>query len=116
MRGVVVRYSTKAARSDENARLIENVFAELAATAPDGLHYMSVRAADGTSFVHIALVDTPDGTNPLTSSPAFAEFQRAIADRVDEGPVVTEVTVVGSYGFGLVPDAGSQRGADRGRG
>jgi hypothetical protein len=106
----VVRYTTRPDRSDDNADLIRNVFAELAASAPEGLHYMSVRAGDGASFVHVALIDTPDGTNPLSSSPAFAEFQRDIADRIEEGPTTAEVTVVGSYGFGLDAQAPSEKG------
>ena len=35
----VVRYRTKPEQADENARLIEAVFAELADQEPDGLHY-----------------------------------------------------------------------------
>ena len=57
------------------------------------------RLEDGVSFVHVASVDTDDGTNPLNASPAFAEFQRQIGDRVAEGPVASRATVVGSYRF-----------------
>ena len=31
---------------------------------------------------------------------AFGEFQRDIPDRMVEGPVVTDATIVGSFGFG----------------
>ncbi len=95
----VVRYRTKPDRADENQGLIEQVFAGLAASRPDGLRYMTVRLADGVSFIHVASVETEDGVNPLLTTPAFGEFQREIADRLEEGPVVTEATVVGSYEF-----------------
>ncbi len=95
----VVRYTTKPDRADENQAFVEKVFAELAAHRPDGLRYMTFRLEDGVTFVHVASVETPDGTNPLGSVPAFGAFQREIADRCEEGPVVMGATVVGTYGF-----------------
>lgn len=96
---IVVRYRPKPDRADENQRLVEAVFAELAANDPGGLRYATLRLADGT-FVHIA--DVRGDTNPLADSAAFAEFQLEIADRCDEGdgPNPQEAIVVGSYGFG----------------
>ena len=98
---VVVRYRTRPDRADENQALVEQVFAELAASQPDGLRYATFRLADGEQFVHVAEVDTPDGTNPLASVAAFGEFQREIPERMAEGPVVADATLVGSYGFGF---------------
>ncbi len=95
----VVRYQTKPERADENQALVEDVFAELAATGPAGLRYATFRLADGVSFIHVASVDTDDGTNPLTATPAFAAFLEGIADRCDEGPVASTATLVGSYRF-----------------
>jgi hypothetical protein len=99
MPNVVVRYQTKPERAEENQTLIEQVFAALNDVQPDGLRYASFRLADGVSFVHVASVETDDGTNPLTELPAFAEFLKDIGDRVQEGPISTEATVVGSYRF-----------------
>ncbi|HEY4376273.1 MAG TPA: hypothetical protein VGM93_03910 [Acidimicrobiales bacterium] len=99
MGATVVRYKAKPDRADENQEYVEKVFAELATTAPEGLRYATFRLADGVSFVHVAFVDTPDGSNPLSSTPAFASFVAGIADRCDEPPVATEATVVGSYNF-----------------
>jgi hypothetical protein len=96
---VIVRYKSKPDRADENQALVEQVFAELDASGPAGFRYASFRLADGVSFVHVASVETDDGTNPLTQTPAFAEFVRDIADRCEEGPVASDATVVGSYGF-----------------
>src|SRR5689334_11206468 len=98
---VAVRYTTKPGRADENQAFVEKVFAELAADQPEGLRYMTFRLADGVSFLHIASVETDDGTNPLGGVAAFAEFQAEIGDRCAEGPVVSDATLVGSYGFGM---------------
>jgi hypothetical protein len=99
----VVRYRTKADRADENAALVEQVFAQLHADAPSGLQYMTLRLADGVSFVHVAVVETDDGSNPLTTTAAFEAFQREVSDRCEEGPVAVKATVVGAYGFPLDP-------------
>jgi hypothetical protein len=96
---VVVRYKVKPARVEENERLIARVFAELAERRPAGLRYASLRLADGVSFVHIASIDTEDGSNPLAAIPAFADFTRDIAERCDEPPVGQDARLVGSYGF-----------------
>ncbi len=82
------------------------MFAELNAERPDGLRYITFRLADGVSFVHVASVSSADGVNPLGSTPAFGDFQREIADRLVDGPVVSEATVVGSYGFPADVDTG----------
>jgi hypothetical protein len=95
----VVRYKTKSDRAEENQALIEKVFGQLDVERPGGLRYASFRLADGVSFVHIASVDTDDGANPLVSTSAFSEFVREIGDRLEEGPVTSDATVVGSYRF-----------------
>ncbi|MGZ4704202.1 MAG: hypothetical protein ACXWCM_04975, partial [Acidimicrobiales bacterium] len=84
----VVRYRTRPDRADENQALVEEVFAELAEHRPEGLRYATLRLEDGVTFVHVASTDTPDGSNPLASTEAFDAFQREIADRCDEGPLV----------------------------
>jgi hypothetical protein len=91
----VITYKTKPESADENARLVGAVYAELAAEKPEGLKYATFRLDDGVSFVHVALLD--GDVNPLTTSAAFGEFQADIANRVAEGPVPSDATVVGSY-------------------
>ncbi len=92
----VIRYRTKPERADENQKLIEDVFAELAERRPAGLRYASYRQGDGTSFMHVVTVDG-DAPNPLVGLDAFGRFQADIAARCDEQPVATDATVVGSY-------------------
>ena len=75
---VVVRYKTRADAADENQRLVQRVFAQLAEDDPGGLRYATFRLADGVTFVHVATVEGE--VNPLSKSSAFAEFQRDIAE------------------------------------
>jgi hypothetical protein len=100
MRTVVVRYETKPDRADENQRLVEKVFAELAERQPENFRYAAFRQEDGVSFVHI-VVETGDGSNPraLSDIDAFAEFQKGIADRCAVQPVAQGAQVVGSHRF-----------------
>jgi hypothetical protein len=93
----VIRYRTKPEQADENERLIQDVFAELAVEQPTGLRYATFRLADRVSFVHVAVLEGE--TNPLVDLPAFGAFQENIGDRVTEGPDASDATVVGSYGF-----------------
>jgi hypothetical protein len=93
-RTVVVRYRTTPETAEENQRLVRQVYAELAATAPDGLRYVTLRLGDGVSFVHVALTE---GDDVLSTLPAFREFQRRIGDRVEAPPAVEPAEIVGSY-------------------
>jgi hypothetical protein len=96
MKRVMVRYKVKPDRAGENEQFIKQVFDALDRERPAGLHYTSLKLADGVSFVHIATHDA-DGSNPLTSLPEFKAFTAGIKDRCEELPVSTEWTEVGSY-------------------
>ena len=94
-RTLIIRYRTRPDAAEENSRLIEAVFDSLAELGPSDFDYTTYRLADGVSFVHIARLD---GTvNPLPTLPAFADFQRDLAERCLEQPAPSEATVVGSY-------------------
>ena len=71
---VNVQYETEPERADENQALVEKVFAALGERRPAGLRYASYRLADGVRFVHVASIETDDGTNPLTDTPEFRQF------------------------------------------
>jgi quinol monooxygenase YgiN len=96
---VMVRYKTSEKHADTNAALVRAVFEELRARAPKGLRYATYRLEDGMTFVHIATLDSPDD-NPLTALPAFKAFQKELKDRCVEPPAFSELSPVGSYGFG----------------
>jgi hypothetical protein len=93
----VVRYTTQPGAADENERLIKAVFAQLTEQQPAGLRYVAIRLDDGTSFIHVAVLD--DDHNPLTALPAFGEFVSAINERCTSGPAPGNGTVVGAYGM-----------------
>ncbi|WP_328988482.1 nuclear transport factor 2 family protein [Kribbella sp. NBC_01245] len=93
MNTAVIRYQTSADQADENQRLIENVFAELAATRPEGLRYQCVRLDDGVTFVHVVSAEN----DSLPALASFQEFQRQFAHRVAAGPDRSPGQLVGSY-------------------
>jgi hypothetical protein len=95
MRQVMVRSKVKPDRVAENEQLVRAVYEELHRTHPDGLRYGTFRLDDGVSFVYLA--STGDGQNPLSEVSAFMKFQKDIADRCDEPPVVTELREIGSF-------------------
>jgi hypothetical protein len=96
----MVRYRVKLGQSERNEQLVRAVYEELHRADPTGFRYATFRLEDGVSFVHIAESDSP-ANNPLPQLAAFQEFQKDIADRCDEPPVVGEATEVGSFRFGL---------------
>ena len=55
----------KADKADENRQLIEAVFTALKEASPPNLRYASFVQEDGVSFVHIASIETDDGSSPL---------------------------------------------------
>jgi quinol monooxygenase YgiN len=95
MKTIMVRYKTSPTHADANETLVRAVFEELRARAPGGIRYASYR--DGTTFVHIATLETPD-ENPLATLPSFKAFQKELKDRCVEAPVVSELSPVGAYG------------------
>jgi len=96
MRTVMVRYKVKPELADENQRLIEQVFAQLARDKPAGLRYQSFRLSDGVSFAHVATHDGADG-NPLVQLDAFRAFVAGLKERCEEPPLQLEVQPIGRY-------------------
>ena len=97
METTVVRYKVKADQAEQNRAFIRRVFEELDANKPDGLRYVSFNLADGLSFVHIAVVESEDGENPLQKIAAFKDFIAGIKDRCEEPPVASSADIIGSY-------------------
>lgn len=97
MSTTVVRYKVKEGRGDENQKLVQAVFSELAETALDGLRYGTLRLEDGVTFVHIALTD--GDTSPLNESAAFKAFVDGLPERCAEPPAPTAASIIGNYGL-----------------
>jgi hypothetical protein len=93
----IIRYQTRADAADENQKVVEQVFAELAEKQPEDVRYTVLRLDDGVTFVHIVEQDG-DG-NSLAPLAAFQEFQRTIGSRAEVKPSREQFTVVGSYRF-----------------
>jgi hypothetical protein len=96
MTTTVVRYHTRPEAADENQRLVEAVYAELATRQPGSFSYTTFRLDDGM-FVHIAEIEGSE--NPLTSLPAFAAFVQHVGERCEpgQGPNPQTGQVVGTY-------------------
>jgi hypothetical protein len=95
MKRSLIRYTTKPDRADENERLIQAVFEELRAKAPDSVRYLALRLADGT-FLHL-VADEGSGGNPIPGLAAFRAFQSGIKDRCVQPPQSEEAVIVGNY-------------------
>ena len=95
----MVSYKVKADRVAENERAAAAVYEALRTARPVGLRYATFRLGDGVSFVHIVSHEEADGSNALTSLPAFKAFSAGIKDRCEQPPVRVELTEIGAYGF-----------------
>jgi hypothetical protein len=92
----VIRYQTKPEATQHNTELIENVFRELEAAAPDGVRYLALRTADGT-FIHFFAYEHEGDDDAITGLPAFAAFVAGGAERRTGPPDRADVTVIGDY-------------------
>jgi hypothetical protein len=97
MSRVIVRYRVKPDQADRNEGLVRAMYEELHRADPSGFRYATFMLEDGVTFIHIAEQDGPD--NPLAKIDAAGEFQRDLAARCDEPPVVMQATEVGSFAF-----------------
>ena len=95
----MVTYTLKPDCQAEHERLARAVFDALAQARPPGLHYATLRSADGLRYTHIVSHEEPDGSNALTALPAFQAFAAGVKDRCAEPPARTEQVEIGSHGF-----------------
>ena len=96
---VVVTYQLKPERLDEHVALIEDVFAYLNETAPAGVHYAALRAADGFTFTHVGHYDSDEARTAASENDAFARFTAEIADRCAVPPAPAPQQVIGHFGI-----------------
>jgi hypothetical protein len=94
-RVLVVQYQARPEQADENQRLVEQVYAELNENDPGRLQYITLRLADGVTFLHVSMLDGED--NPLSQVAAFQEFQAGLAERLAAPPKPEQATIVGRY-------------------
>ena len=96
MKRTLIRYKTKPEMAQENQRLIEGVFEELAAKSPGGVRYLVLRLDDGT-FLHFVAVDAKHGASPIPAMKSFQLFQSGAKERWIEPAQSGAATVVGNY-------------------
>ena len=97
MKRILVKYKVKEDQAQENIEYIQAVFSALERSKPEGLRYASFQLEDGVSFVHIASIETEDGSNPLPTFDEFKTFVNDIALRCVEPPEPSELNTIGSY-------------------
>jgi hypothetical protein len=81
--------TTPATKTETTSRMAYSVTCDI--------HAASFKLDDGVSFVHVASIETPDGSNPLTALPTFQELVARIKDRCEEPPITAEMRDVGAY-------------------
>jgi len=96
MHHMMVTYTAKPGREQENAALVRDVFEELAQTRPAGFRYAVFQLADSGHFVHLY---TDEGGTPgvLQQLPAFQAFLAGAADRHEQAATFTEPELIGDY-------------------
>jgi len=99
MKKILVRYRIKANKVAENEQLVKEVYEQLHVIQIEGLRYATIKLEDGVTFVHIAYHENEQVSKELGSLPAFRKFTENINDRCDEPPLVSSVSIVGSYNF-----------------
>ena len=101
---VMVTYTVKADRVEENKTLVRAVYGALRALNDPDVHYSTFVKEDGRTFVHIAFFPSKEKQGVLGSLPEFQAFQEGIVDRCDVPPNPEPLEYVGSANFGY-PDA-----------
>ena len=96
MRRIMVRYTVKPGRAEENEELVRAVYAELADVKPDDFQYATWKEDDGLSFVHVSFSGS-DGDSPLNSLKSFQKFTESIGERCQVPPKFIELTQIGGY-------------------
>jgi len=93
----MIRYKVRPDQAAENETLVKAVFEQLGREQPAGLHYATFKLPDGVSFMHVVF-ETDQPGRILNEVAAFKAFVGDIESRCDEPPVITELTLIGSYG------------------
>jgi quinol monooxygenase YgiN len=96
---VLVRYRVKPDQTERNEQLVRAVYEELHRTEPIGFRYATFRLDDGVTFVHIHSRESDADGQALGELESFKDFQKDIAERCEEKPVVSELHEVGSFRF-----------------
>ncbi len=101
MISVLVTYTVKPDRVEENERLVRSVYEALAEAGHADVHYATFKRDDGKTFVHMAFFPSPEAQQKLGALPAFQEFQQGIVERCEVPPHPMPLEKVGAWNLGL---------------
>lgn len=93
----IISYKVKADKAQENIDYIRVIFNALERSKPDRLRFAVFQLEDGVSFLHIAFVETEDGSNPLHQFDEFKAFSNDISARCEEPPTFSMVKTIEAY-------------------
>jgi hypothetical protein len=92
----MIRAKIKSDKVAELEKAATEMFTEIDAAQPDGVHYGSCKLPDGVTYVILLGLDN-DENNPLGAVPAFRDFQENLKNWIAEPPAIEQLTPVGSY-------------------
>ena len=91
----IVRATIKPGHAADLEAAAAKVFTALGELQPAGLRYASLRVAENSYLILLAVEDGAE--NPLPSIAAFQEFQAGLRGWLSGAPVIESASVVGSY-------------------
>jgi len=92
----MARAKIKPGKVAEVEKAVREVFKEIEAARPQGVHYASCKLPDGETFL-ILLGLEDDEDNPLFAISAFRKFQENLSSWIAGPPVIEQLTPIGSY-------------------
>ena len=95
MKRIMVRYTVKPDRLEENIAFIAAVFRQLEKERPETVRYAVFRLDDGMSFVHLSAIDGEGSARRELS--AFQAFLDGIKERCAVPPETTPLHVLETY-------------------
>jgi hypothetical protein len=97
MTRTMVRYRLRPDQAALNEELIRGVFEELRELRPETFSYRVFVLDDGVSVVHIIEYE---GANPLPGLASFKRYSADVRERLEDGPVFSELREIGSIAGG----------------
>ena len=99
MINVMVTYTVKPDRVEENEELVRAVYAGLREIGDPDIRYATFKKEDGVTFVHLAFFPSAATQAVLSNSPAFQAFQAGLRERCDVPPNPQPLEPIGSFGL-----------------
>lgn len=96
---VLVRYTVKPEKVEENEKLVRAVYAHLKQVNDPGVHYATFKLEDGKTFVHIASFESEEKRKILSESEPFKKFQENIKERCEVPPNPEKLAEIDSFNF-----------------